>query len=226
MINNDKWINSLPKNTPSLNKTIDYSDSEKWLNTIPKKDKYSSAKKKSFLGVLFIFGLILVSVVKNETRALQKEIDSLQSSLEVVKFNLDQAILDNEVITSPENISLLAKQYLNSDLTFYKRSQIINLGDNHDTFSGLKNKKKEKVNFFKKVQKKKVEVAKLTLYNDPQSIPSEIKKKVGKGINKKKDQINKIYESPSDFLTLQKVTRWSAIQVVKAFLGMPAIPGR
>ena len=99
MINNDKWINSLPKNTPSLNKTIDYSDSEKWLNTIPKKDKYSSAKKKSFLGVLFIFGLILVSVVKNETRALQKEIDSLQSSVEVVKFNLDEAILDNEVIT-------------------------------------------------------------------------------------------------------------------------------
>ena len=33
-----------------------------------------------------------------------------------IKFNLKQAILDNEVITSPENISKLAKEYLNIDL--------------------------------------------------------------------------------------------------------------
>ena len=72
MINKDKWINSLPKNTLKSEASVNHLDEDIWLNTISKKDKYSSAKKNSLLGILFIFGLILVSVVKNETRTLQK----------------------------------------------------------------------------------------------------------------------------------------------------------
>ena len=70
------------------------------------------------MAVLFVCGLLFVSVIKNETRNLEKEINSLRASNNVIKFNLDQAILDNEVITSPENISRLAKEYLNTDLVF------------------------------------------------------------------------------------------------------------
>ena len=59
--------------------------------------------------VLFICGLLFVSVVKNETRNLQKEINNLEANINLIKFNLDQAILDHEVITSPENISFSKK---------------------------------------------------------------------------------------------------------------------
>ena len=59
----------------------------------------------------------------------KKIINNLEASINVIKFNLDQAILDNEVITSPENISLLAKEYLNIDLVSYKISQIKQLND-------------------------------------------------------------------------------------------------
>ena len=38
--------------------------------------------------------------------------------------------MDHEVITSPENISKLAKEHLNTDLTFYKKYQIKNLNRN------------------------------------------------------------------------------------------------
>ena len=45
-------------------------------------------------------------------------------------------------------------------------------------------------------------------------------------LKKKKGELNDIYKSPNSFLTIEKFGRWSVIQVVKAFLGMPAIPGR
>ena len=78
---------------------------------------------------LFIFGLLFVSVVKNETRNLQKEINNLEASIGLIKFNLDQAVLDNEVITSPENVDRLAKLYLDSNFTFYRKSQIKELSE-------------------------------------------------------------------------------------------------
>ena len=170
----------------------------------------------------------MVSVVKNETRTLQKEINGLQASVEIIKFNLNQAILDNEVITSPENISFLAKQHLNSDLTFYKRSQIKSLNNDYSTFSDLKKiKKKGKDNLANKIKEKKLDIAKLqTLYHEPKLIPNKIKKHVGSKIEKKKDELSNMYKSPNDFMTIAKFGKWSAIQVVKAFLGMPAIPGR
>ena len=97
-------------------------DCYRWVNTIPKKDTFNNvatynnpAWKYSLVVVLFVCGLLFVSAVKNKTRNLEKEINSLRASNNVTKFNLDQAILDNEVITSPENISLLAKEYLNID---------------------------------------------------------------------------------------------------------------
>ena len=73
--------------------------------------------------------MVFVSVVKNETRNLEKEINNLITHNNTVKFDLDQAILDNEVITSPQNISLLADEYLNTNFTTYKKSQIKKLGE-------------------------------------------------------------------------------------------------
>jgi len=108
------------------------------------KKQYNSVKKYSLMTILFVCGLLFVSVLKNETRNLQKEINKLEAAINVIKFNLKQAILDNEVITSPENISRLAKEYLNINLTSYKRSQIKNLNDKTEEFTKVsKIKKKE-----------------------------------------------------------------------------------
>ena len=146
MINQDKWINSLPKINTEFSKTINQLDHDKWINTISKKDKYNSVKKYSLISILFVCGLLFVSVVKNETRNLQKKINNLEASINVIKFDLDQAILDNEVITSPENISLLAREHLNIDLVSYKRSQIKQLNDKSVKLTKINKIQKEKKN--------------------------------------------------------------------------------
>ena len=186
---------------------------------------------------MFVCGLLFVSFVKNQTRNLEKEINYLKASISSIEFNLSQAILDNEVITSPENISKLAKEYLNGDLTFYKKSQIKNLNSNNQSLEekNIKNKRKILNNLHKnikthvamKIKKKKEEIKKLQeLYNDPKSIPGEIKTKVAKQIQEKKFELKSLYKSPKDTISLGKAWKWGMVQVVKAALGMPIIPGR
>jgi len=242
MINQDKWINSLPKISIGANKTINQLDNDRWTNTIAKKHTFNnSVKKYSLMTVLLIFGLFFVSMVKNETRNLQKEINIIKASINVIKFNLDQANLDNEVITSPENISLLAKEHLNINLVSYKHSQIKHLNNKVTKFVETKELKNEAINKKKikklpesikaqvaqRIEKKKTEIRKLQeLYSNPQSIPDEIKTTVAIKIEEKKLELKNIYNSPHEVFTLERVGRWTAVQVVKLFLGMPVIPGR
>mgnify|MGYP001345180956 CR=1 FL=1 len=246
MINNDKWINSLPKINTEFSQTINQLNHDKWINTIPKKNTYNSVKKYSLkkyslITTLFVCGLLFVSVVKNETRNLQKEINNLKASINVIKFNLHQTILDNEVITSPENISLLAKEYLNIDLVSYRKSQIKKLNEENETLAQVNKIKKEKANkkkiknlqvniktqVAKRIEKKKTEIRKLQeLYQGPESIPDEIKTQVAKKIKEKKIKLNNIYRSPKDVFTLDRISRWGIVQVVKVFFGLPVVPGR
>ena len=182
--------------------------------------------------VLFVCGLLFVSVIKNETRNLEKEINNLRASVNVVKFNLDQAILDNEVINSPENISRLAKEYLDVDFITYKKSQIRQLNEDTKTIIKINNKDnnlstKIKSGIEKEIAKKKTEIRKLQeLYSQPGELPGAIKTQVAMKIEKKKIQLKNIYNEPKDIFTLERVGRWSIIQVAKLFLGIPVIPGR
>jgi len=194
--------------------------------------------------VLFVCGLLFVSAVKNKTRNLEKEINSLRASNNVIKFNLDQAILDNEVITSPENISRLAKEYLNIDFISYKKSQIRQLDGDTTIISKLNKKNnnlstvklneksnnlstKIKLGIAKTIEKKKTEIKKLQdLYSKPESIPSEIKKHVAKKIEEKKVELKNLYTSPKKTINLEKARKWAAVQVVKVFLGIPVVPGK
>ena len=241
MINQDRWISSLHgKNTRSSN-TTNQLDHDRWVNTISRKNTHNSFQKYSLMTILFVCGLLFVSAVKNETRNLQKKINNLETSVNVIKFNLDQAILDHEVITSPENISLLAKEYLNINLVSYRKFQIKQLNDKTKNFTKTNKIKREKINKLKKkslpaniklkvineIDEKKKKIRKLqALYSDPKSIPSEIKTQVAYQIKEKKTGLKNIYRSPKDIATLEKVGKWTAVQVVKAFLGMPIIPGR
>ena len=52
--------------------------------------KTSSAPKYPILMILFVIGIVSVSIIKNETRSLQKEINSLQTSIKTLKNNLTQ----------------------------------------------------------------------------------------------------------------------------------------
>ncbi len=182
-----------------------------------------------------------MSVIKNETRNLQKEINNLETSINLIKFNLDQEFLDNEVITSPENISRLAKEYLNINFISYKRNQIKRLGDDMDVISEPVEKdvssksvekretlsKNLKKGIVKKIEKKRTEIRKLQeLYSRPETIPDEIKIQVAKKIKKKKTALKKLYSSPKEVITFEKAQKWVAVQVVKVFLGMPIIPGK
>ena len=216
MINHHKWIGSLPKVKKEIIDTINQLDYENSINSIPKKDSYNSVKKYTLLTALFICGLIFVSIVKNKTRNLQKEINNLETSINLIKFNLDQTFLDHEIITSPENITLLAKKHLNIDLVPYKRSQIKQLNAENEKFIKINKTEKEKT----KIQNFK------KLYSRPKSIPNEIKTHIAKRIVEKKVGIVNIYHEPKNIITLERAGKWTVIQLVKAFLGMPVMPGR
>ena len=245
MINQYKWISSLRKTNIKFDEKIIQVDHHRWENTIPKKDtsntvkKYSfnTVKKYSLMTILFVCGLLFVSAVKNETRNLEKEINNLRASNNVIKFNLGQAILDNEVITSPGNIARLAKEYLNTDFISYKKSQIKYLDEYTETFTKTENAKTEKKNnnlkesiklgITKKIEKKKTEIRKLQeLYSNPESIPGAVKTQVAIKIEEKKNELKNLYSSPKETITSKKVQKWAVVQVVKVFLGMPIIPGK
>ena len=124
----ERWIGTLPviKNKDSDHNTFS-TNPNKWTDTIPtipKQKTKNGIKKFSLTLVLFVIGLILVSTIKNKTRNLQKEINDLQASISDLETDLHKATLDYEVITSPENISQLAEKYLETELVYYKKSQI------------------------------------------------------------------------------------------------------
>ncbi len=236
MINNDKWINTLPRKGSNFDENFSKIDHDIWIKTIPEKNTFNSVKKYTVMMVLFVSGFFLVSAVKNETRNLQKEINFLKANIKEVQFDLSQAILDNEVITSPENITKLAKEHLNDDLVTYKRYQIKSLNNKNENVSEIDKIKKEKIKslsksakakLVKKIEKKKTEIRKLQeLYKNPDSIPGEIKTQVAKKIETKKIELKNLYDSPSHIFTFERITRWSIVQVVKVFLGMPVVPGK
>ena len=230
MINNEKWINSLPRKSINLN--ANDLDNKVWENTVPKKRSFSSIKIYSALSIIFISGLFFVSVVKNESRNLQKEINSIEASINVLKFNLNQETLDNEIFTSPGYISQLAKDHLNIGLVAYNQSQINYLNKDDDIFclkekNNTKSVKKIKLKVIEQINAKKTEIKKLQeFYNEPQKIPGEIKLKVTKTITQKKNELKKLYTTPKDVITFNRVQRWTAVQVAKIFLGVPVVPGK
>jgi len=245
MINQDKWIKSLPKINIKFNEEKNQVDHYRWVNTIPQKNTHNNvAWRYPLVVILFVCGLLFVAVVKNKTRNLEKEIYSLRASNNVIKYNLNQAILDNEVITSPENISRLAKEYLNTDFIYYKKSQIRQLYDDTAIISKLNKKNNnlstvklnEKSNnlstkiksvITKKIEKKKTEIRKLQeLYSKPESIPGEVKTQIARKIKEKKIELKNLYSSPKTIITLEKTRKWAAVQIAKFFLGIPIVPGK
>ena len=55
MINQNKWVSSLPKTNTGAGEITAQLDHDKWINTISKKkETYNSAKKYSLMAILFV----------------------------------------------------------------------------------------------------------------------------------------------------------------------------
>ena len=244
MMDPNKWVKTLPTAYEETDQKKYKLDPNRWVGTIPKIKTNSSITKYSLTIILFIFSLIFISVIKNETRNLQKEMNNLQASINILKHNLHQEILDHEVITSPENISRLSEEYLESAFTSYKHSQIKLLNKEEEIFNNLKKteskkdlketfkdkKSKMKLMFAKKIEATKTELVKLQeLYSKPEEIPKELKLQVVKKIKAKRNELSelkKLFSEPGNIMASKKVQQWAGLQIVKIFLGIPIVPGR
>ena len=74
--------------------------------------------------ITLISGLIFTSLVKNKTRLLEKELLYLDNEINSLNFNLNEISLDFEYLTTLKRISLLAKNFLDENFSYYKESQI------------------------------------------------------------------------------------------------------
>ena len=173
-----------------------------------KNKKINSAQKHFITTIFFTIGLVLVSIVKNETRKLQTEINELSVKKNDLELELYRANLDYEVINSPQNISKLANEYLEKTFNTYDKSQIKNLNTKlvlaKNSFKMNENKNKA-----------------------TQLITPEVSKKI---VIKKKDvakvELKKLYKEPRDTINSKRTQNWTIFQVAKIFLGIPPVPGR
>ena len=169
---------------------------------------------------------------ENLEQNLTKGFDRVFKSIFPIEDLNDKATLEYDVLSSPESISKLANEYLEKDLVTYKKSQIKHLDEDTKTIFKINEKdenlsKKIKSEITQKIAKKKTELRKLQeLYSNPGELPGAIKTQVAMKIERKKIELKNIYNEPKDIFTLERVGRWSVIQVVKLFLGMPIIPGK
>ena len=183
----DRWVDTVAKNNKEVNSLENKINPNKWVNTLPSISGGNSFKKYTLFVTLFIFGLMFVPIMKNETRDLEKEITNLKKSISIIKKDLHRVSIDHELITSPENISLLAKEYLEHDFINYKKSQIMKLTKESENLLAYKKEnkgmdkdkkisKKLKVKIEKKVVEKKKELKKLQeLYSSPEKLHDELK---------------------------------------------------
>lgn len=229
MMDPDIWLKTLPGSTKSQENEKNEIEPNTWVNTISKKKVNRLSKKYFFTAGLFILGLVLVSVVKNVTRDIEKEISILQASINELKINLHEEVLEYGFISSPENIEKLAKEHLVSDFVPYKKSQIKQFNKFEKIVNTEDEKKKNTITFkvAKKIDQKKKELKKLKeIYSQPSELPKEVKLQISKKIKKTKKEIKNIYSSPEQLFTEERVRNWAGLQIVKLFFGIPIVPGR
>jgi len=234
----NKWVNTLPNSGETFDKEKYELNACRWVGTLPKKSTNNIFTKYALMTILFVAGLVSVAIIKNVTKDIQKDIDNLQASITLIKLNLHEATLEHEVITSPENISKLANENLDLQLYHYTKSQIKDLDSKNEQLSvsndqkiiNAKNKKlSEEIKLIveKKINRKKDELKKLQkIYREPEKLPEEVSSQVVKKIEETKLSIKKLYTNPEGSINTERMQKWAVVQVVKAFFGIPIIPGR
>ena len=194
--------------------------------------KINSTQKYFITTIFFTIGLVLVSIVKNETRELQAEINELLVKKNNLELELYRANLDHEVINSPQNISKLANEYLEKIFKTYSKSQIKNLNTKlaftKNSFEMNENKNKIKKlitpEVAKKIFIKKKEFKKQL--SESKKLTSELKLKIVKKKDVAKVELKKLYKDPKGTIKSKRTQNWAIFQVAKIFLGVPSLPGK
>tara|TARA_Y100000590_G_scaffold290281_1_gene326731 strand:- start:187 stop:519 length:333 start_codon:yes stop_codon:yes gene_type:complete len=107
--------------------------------------------KKIFLSVIiFSVMMLLTSVIKTQSRLLEKKIYSLQKSIANTKNEIHEAQLDYFYLSSPEFISKKIKEFSDKDYSSIEYSRIY---FSLEQFLDEKNKISE-MNHEEKIQKK------------------------------------------------------------------------
>ena len=156
--------------------------------------------------ITLISGLIFTSLIKNKTRLLEKELIYLDNEINSLKSNLAEASLDFQYLSTPKHISLLAKDFLDENFSYYKESQI---QKNLIIFKKLKNDNTSSQLSTEETVNKKSNVVK-EIDNTQLLITERIDKKNSQKEKKK--------------IVLKKIHKWTGIQAIKVFLGIPNIP--
>ena len=162
--------------------------------------------------ITLISGLIFTSLIKNKTRLLEKELIYLDNEINILSSDLSEASLDFHYLTTPERISLLAKNFLNENFMYYKESQIkksIKPEKDLAILKKLKNDYTFSQSSTSEFTNKKTNVTKET--DNGQLL---IVKRID---NRNPRKSKKIASS-------KKVQQWAGIQIIKALLGIPTIP--
>ena len=156
--------------------------------------------------VTLISGLIFTSLIKNKTRLIEKELIYLDNEINSLSSNLAEASLDFQYLSTPKHISLLAKDFLDENFSYYKESQI---QKNLIILKKLKND-----NIFSQLSTEET-------VNKKSNVVKEIDNKqllITERIDKKNSQKEK------KKITSKKIQKWTGIQAIKVFLGIPNIP--
>ena len=161
--------------------------------------------------ITLISGLIFTSLIKNKTRLLEKKLLYLDNEINSLNFNLNEASLDFEYLTTPKHISLLVKNFLDENFSYYKESQIKKSIKPEKDLTILK--KLKKYNTFTQLSKKEPVNKKSNVTKKIDNIPLLITKRID---DRQPQRSKKIVIS-------KKVKKWAGIQVIKALLGIPPI---
>ena len=162
--------------------------------------------------ITLISGLIFTSLIKNKTRLLEKELLYLDNEINSLSSNLAEASLDFQYLSTSKHISLLAKDFLDENFSYYKESQIQKFIKPQKDLIILKKLKNDNTSSQLSTEgsvNKKSNVAK-EIDNTQLLITKKIDKKNSQKANKK--------------IILKKVQEWAGIQAIKVFLGIPNIP--
>ena len=162
--------------------------------------------------IILISGLIFTSLIKNRTRLLEKELVHLDNEINSLKSNLAEASLDFQYLSTPKHISLLAKDFLDENFSYYKESQI------------QKSIKPQKDLIILKKLKNDNTSSQLSTEESVNN-KSNVAKKIDNTqllITKRSDKKNSQKEKKK--ITSKKIQKWTGIQAIKVFLGIPNIP--
>ena len=161
--------------------------------------------------ITLISGLIFTSLIKNKTRLLEKDLLYLDNEINSLISILSEANLDFQYLTTPNNVSFLAKNFLDENFVYYKKSQIkesIKAEKDLVILKKLKNDYTFSQSNTRKFTNKKTNVTKEI--NNEQLL-------IAKKINNKNPQKSK------KIVSSKKVQQWAGIQIIKALLGIPTV---